>query len=166
MEKTQKHTISVLVENQAGVLSKVVGLFSRRGFNIDSLAVGETENPNLSRMTIVVTGTRYTVDQIEKQVSKLVPVKRVKALKPGEHISRALILFKLKSTPETRGEIMKTAEEWGAKAEDETSSTIILEFTGTSKQTRELQELLKPHILEVVRTGRIAVEKCAERLNS
>ncbi len=155
-----KHTISVLVENQAGVLSKVASLFSRRGFNIDSLAVGETEDPSISRMTIVVTGNDYTVEQIEKQLNKVIPVIKVKALEEGKYISRMLSLFKVSVPADKRAEIMKIAEVMGAKVLDVTKTTITLEFCDTVERTENLQTLLAPYgIKEVVRTGAIAVEK-------
>ncbi len=155
-----KHTISVLVENHAGVLSKVAGLFSRRGFNIDSLAVGETENPDISRITIVATGNDYTIEQIEKQLNKVIPVIKVKTLAEGDYISRMLTMFKVRFTSPHRGDIMKIAEIMGARIIDVTSSSITLEFTDTEERTFTLEQLLKPFgIKEVVRTGAIAIEK-------
>ena len=155
-----KHTISVLVENQAGVLSKVSSLFSRRGFNIDSLAVGETEAPAISRMTIVADGSDYTVEQIEKQLNKVIPVIKVKTLQEGKYISRMLSLFKVSVPADKRAEIMKIAEVMDAKVLDVTKTTITLEFCDTVERTETLQALLEPYgIKEAVRTGAIAVEK-------
>lgn len=156
----QKTTISVLVENHAGVLSKVVGLFSRRGFNIDSLAVGVTEDPSVSRITIVVSADEHTVEQIEKQLNKLIPVIKVKRLVPGGFISRTLTLFKVNFAPSKRSEIMKIAELMGARIVDVSKATITLEFSDTEQRTETLEALLKPYgIKEVVRTGTIAIEK-------
>ena len=155
-----RHTISVLVENRSGVLSKVAGLFSRRGFNIDSLAVGVTEDPDISRITIIVTGSAYTVEQIEKQLNKVIPVIKVKTLKPGNYISRVLTLFKVGFPVSKRGEIMEIAKLTGAKIVDVSSKTVTLEYTGTSERTAVLQELLRPYGLrEVVSAGSIAIEK-------
>ena len=158
-----KTTLSVLVENHAGVLSKVVGLFSRRGFNIDSLAVGETEDPAISRITIVVSGNDYTVEQIEKQLNKLIPVIKVRRLKEGGFISRTLTLFKVSFTASRRAEIMKIADLMGARIVDVSKSTITLEFTDTAERAETLEALLRPYGLkEVVRTGSIAIEKGAK----
>ena len=155
-----KCTLSVLVENQAGVLSKVASLFSRRGFNIDSLAVGETEDPALSRITIVVSGSEHTVEQIEKQLNKVIPVIKVKNLDKGEYTSRMLTLFKVHVPASKRAEIMKIAEVMGARILDVTKTTITLEFCDTAERTDHIQTLLQPYgIKEVVRTGAIALEK-------
>lgn len=160
MESNMKTTLSVLVENHAGVLSKVVGLFSRRGFNIDSLAVGVTEDPSISRITIVVSGNEYTVEQIEKQLNKVIPVIKVKRLVNGGYLSRMLTLFKVSFTASKRGELMKIAELMGARIVDVSKSTITLEFTDTAERTETLESLLRPYgIREVVRTGAIAIEK-------
>ena len=162
-----KHTISVLVENRAGVLSKVAGLFSRRGFNIDSLAVGVTEDPAVSRITIVVEGNEYTVEQIEKQLNKLIPVIKVKTLREGSHISHMLSFYKISFTAKHRAEIMKIAELMGARILDVTKATITLEFTDTAGRTETLESLLKPFgIREAVRTGILAIEKGAGTVNS
>lgn len=154
-----KHTISVLVENQAGVLSKVVGLFSRRAFNIESLAVGETEDPTISRITIIVEGTDYTVEQVEKQLNKIIPVIKVKTLVPGTFYSRMLTLFKVVAPAARRPEIIQIAELMGAKILDVGRETVTLEFTDTQERTDTLESLLRPFGLrEVVRTGCIAIE--------
>ena len=155
-----KTTLSVLVENHAGVLSKVVGLFSRRGFNIDSLAVGETEDSTISRITIVVDGDEHMVEQIEKQLNKVIPVIKVKSLVEGKYISRMLTFFKVSFAASRRSELMKIAELMGARIVDVSKSTLTLEFTDTAERTETLESLLKPYgIKEVVRTGAIAIEK-------
>ncbi|MDD2417424.1 MAG: acetolactate synthase small subunit [Oscillospiraceae bacterium] len=157
-----KYTISVLVENHAGVLSKVSGLFSRRGFNIDSLAVGVTEDAAISRMTIVVEGDEYVVEQIEKQLNKLIPVIKVKTLLPTETIARTLSLFKVSAATGQREDIMRISELMGARIVDVTRSTLTLEFSDTAERTETLETLLRPYgIKEVVRTGIIALEKGA-----
>ena len=155
-----KYTISVLVENHAGVLSKVSGLFSRRGFNIDSLAVGITEDPSVSRMTIVVDGDEYIVEQLEKQLNKLIPVIKVKTLAPSEKIARTLSLIKVSDGTGKREDIMRISELMGARIVDVTRSTLTLEFSDTTDRTETLETLLRPYgIKEIVRTGIIALEK-------
>ena len=155
-----KHTISVLVENHAGVLSKVSGLFSRRGFNIESLAVGITDTPGLSRMTIVADGDEHTVEQIEKQLNKMIPVIKVKHLENGEHVSRELSLIKVSADAGQRAEIMKIAELTGAKIIDVGMETLTLEHCGSPQKSETLEGLLKPYgIRELVRTGIVALEK-------
>lgn len=152
-------TISVLVENQPGVLSKVVGLFSRRGFNIDSLAVGTTEDKSMSRITIVVNGDSYIIEQVEKQLNKLIPVVKVKTLEEGGYISRTLSLVKVSASTRTRPEIMKLAELMGARIVDVSKTSLTLEFTDTTERTEVFMSLLRPYgIKETVRTGAIAVE--------
>ncbi len=158
-----KYTLSVLVENQPGVLSKVSGLFSRRGFNIDSLAVGVTEDPTISRMTIVVDGDEYLIEQIEKQLNKLIPVIKVKTLKAGEYIPRMLSLIKVTVAQDKRADIMRLTELMGARIVDVTKTTMTIEFTDTAERTETLETLLRPYgIREMVRTGIIAIEKGAD----
>ena len=152
-------TISVLVENQPGVLSKVVGLFSRRGFNIDSLAVGTTEDKSMSRITIVVNGDSYIIEQVEKQLNKLIPIIKVKTLEEGGYISRTLSLVKVSASTRTRPEIMKLAELMGARIVDVSKNSLTLEFTDTIERTEVFMSLLRPYgIKETVRTGAIAIE--------
>ena len=154
------YTLSVLVENQAGVLSKVSGLFSRRGFNIDSLAVGITEDSSISRMTIVVDGDEYVVEQLEKQLNKVIPVIKVRTYAQGEFISRELSLIKVNCPAKQRLDIMKIAELMGAKIVDVAVNTLTLQFADTHEQFETLLDLLKPYgIREIVRTGTVAIEK-------
>ena len=155
-----KYTLSVLVENQAGVLSKVSGLFSRRGFNIDSLAVGITKDSSISRMTIVVDGDEYVVEQLEKQLNKVIPVIKVRTYAQGEFISRELSLIKVNCPAKQRLDIMKIAELMGAKIVDVAVNTLTLQFADTHEQFETLLDLLKPYgIREIVRTGTVAIEK-------
>jgi len=159
-----KYTMSVLVENHPGVLSKVSGLFARRGFNIDSLAVGITEDPAISRMTIVVDGDEYVLEQVEKQLNKLIPVIKVKTLKRDEYISRTLSLIKVAiSSDGKRAELMRITELMVARIVDVSKSSITVEFTDTPERTETLELLLKGcgAIRETVRTGVIAIEKGA-----
>ena len=155
-----KYTLSVLVENHAGVLSKVSGLFSRRGFNIDSLAVGTTEDENISRITIVADGDAYVIEQLEKQLNKLIPVIKVRTLTEGSFVSCELYLVKVRCTAKQRLDIMKIAELMQAKIVDVAQNSITLQFADTSERFDTLTELLKPYgIREIVRTGTVAIEK-------
>jgi acetolactate synthase-1/3 small subunit len=153
-----RHTISVLVENKFGVLARIAGLFSARGFNISSLAVGETEDPTVSRMTIVTEGDDRTLEQIKKQLNKLIDIIKVVDFKEGSFIDRELILIKVAVTPKTRKEILEAVDSYGAKIENAGSKSISVEATGEMAKIHGLLELLRPFgILEVVRTGRIAM---------
>lgn len=155
-----KHTISILVENHAGVLSRISGLFARRGFNIDSLAVGVTDDPTISRVTIVVDGNDYIVEQVEKQLNKLIDVIRLRRLSESSTITRELMLIKVECTAKTRGDIMDIVRVMEAKVCDISKSTLTIEISDTTERLEILGELLKPfQILEVVRTGTIALEK-------
>lgn len=155
-----KHTLSVLVENHAGVLSRVAGLFSRRGFNIDSLAVGVTEDPDISRMTIVVNGDEYIVEQVSKQLNKLVDVIKIKNLDDVESVSRELALIKVSATASTRAEIVQLVEIFRAKIVDVSKSTLTIEISGGNEKVAALEEMLKQFgIKEIVRTGTIAIER-------
>ena len=157
-----KYTLSVLVENQPGVLSKVSGLFGRRGFNIDSLAVGTTDDPSISRITIVADGDEYIIEQLEKQLNKVIPVIKVKTLSPGGFISRMLTLIKVSANNRTRADIMKIADLMNAKIVDVSKTTLTLEFCDSEARTETLETLLKPYgIRETVRTGAIAIERAA-----
>ncbi len=157
-----KHTISILVENHAGVLSRISGLFARRGFNIDSLAVGITDDPAVSRITIVVDGTDAIVEQVEKQLNKLIDVIRLRRLPERGTISRELMLIKVECSARTRGDIMDIVRVMDAKVCDISKSSMTIEISDTTDQLEITQELLEPyHILEVARTGTIALEKGA-----
>jgi acetolactate synthase I/III small subunit len=155
-----KHILSVLVENHAGVLSRVAGLFSRRGFNIDSLAVGVTENPDVSRMTIIVDGDDYTVEQVSKQLNKLIDVIKIKQLdKPGS-VSRELALVKVATTTENRAEVMQIVEIFRANIVDVSRSSLTIEISGAIEKVNALEDLLSQFgIKEIVRTGMIAIER-------
>ncbi len=160
-----KHTLSVLVENNPGVLSRVSGLFARRGFNIESLAVGTTAQPDVSCITIVVDDKENVVEQINKQLNKLIDVIKLKDFTPDEIISRELMLIKVNSTNQTRGEIAELANLAGAKIADITKNSITLEVCDTTDRLENLLELCRPYGLkEVIRTGTIALEKGNEQL--
>lgn len=154
-----KHTISVLVENHPGVLARISGLFSARGFNIDSLAVGETEDPTASRMTIVVEGDERTLEQVKKQLNKLIDVITVVDLTQKKFIDRELVLIKVEAKASNdRGQIIEFAEEMQVNAVDMGEETITIEATGDTAKISELINRLKPfRIKEMVRTGKIAI---------
>lgn len=155
-----KHTLSVLVENHPGVLSRVAGLFSRRGFNIDSLAVGITENPEVSRITIVVDGDEYTVEQVSKQLNKLIDVIKIKQLEKADSVSRELALIKVAANATTRSEIVQIVEIFRAKIVDVSKSTLTIEISGGTDKVAALEDMLKQFgIKEIVRTGTIAIER-------
>jgi acetolactate synthase I/III small subunit len=155
-----KHTISVIVENKPGVLQRVAGLFSRRGFNIESLAVGETEDPNVSRMTIVVEGDEQTLEQITKQLHKLIDTLKVFDLPTDQAIERELALIKVHANEKTRGEITQIVEIIGAKIVDVTDNAIIIELSAEKEKIESLQKLLEKFgIQELVRTGKIALQR-------
>lgn len=155
-----KHTISVLVENQAGVLARIAGLFARRGFNIDSLAVGVTDDVNVSRITIVADGDDYTLEQIEKQLNKLIDVIKVKALRSDSVVSRELVLIKVGCTAKQRAEIMSIVEIANGKISDISNTTLTIELSDSKENLENYEELLRPYgIKEIVRTGTIALQK-------
>lgn len=161
----EKHTVSVLVENQAGVLSKVVGLFSRRGFNIDSLSVGTTADENISRITIEVIGDEQIVEQVGKQLSKLIDVIKIKTLKENDTVKRGLMLCKVKTTPKTRTEIIEITNVFRAKIVDISPSTLTIEMTGNKSKLDAFIEMIKGYgIEEISRTGMTALERGANIL--
>ena len=155
-----KFVISVLVENKFGVLARVAGLFSARGFNIDSLAVGETEDPTVSRMTIVVEADERTLEQVKKQLNKLIDVIRVQDLTGGHYVDRELIMIKVKAEgAKVREKIVQAADSTGAEIIDVGKKFVIVEETGDEHKIKALIELLRPHgILEIARTGKIALQ--------
>ena len=155
-----KYTLSVLVENQPGVLSKVVSLFARRGYNIDSLAVGTTEDPTMSRMTIVGQGDDHILEQVEKQLNKLIDVIKVRTLEENSLIGRELMILKVNANNKTRQDIMTICEIMGAKVDDISPTSLTLELSDTPDRLDTFQAMMRPFsILEVARTGVIAVQK-------
>ena len=156
----QQHIVSVLVENRAGTLSRVSGLFSRRGFNIDSLTVGVTEDPSVSRMTIVVGGDDRVLDQIIKQLSKLVDVIAVRQLNKSSCIRREILLVKISADEKTRPAVLEIAGIFRSRVIDVSLSTITIEATGDIEKLSGLLLLLRPYgILELARTGLVALER-------
>jgi acetolactate synthase I/III small subunit len=158
-----KHTISVLVENQSGVLVRIAGLFSARAFNIDSLAVGETEDSTVSRMTIVSQGDERVIEQIMKQLNKLVDVIKVQDLSESEMIERELILIKVETHASNRSELMQIVNTFRAKVVDVTPKSLTVEVTGNQSKIDAILELLRPFgVKEVARTGVIALSRGLE----
>ncbi|GAV22462.1 acetolactate synthase small subunit [Carboxydothermus pertinax] len=153
-----RHTLAVLVENNPGVLARVAGLFSRRGYNIDSLAVGRTENPDISRMTIVVEGDDRVLEQVVKQLRKLVDVIKVQDITSEQYVSRELLLLKVNADSETRGEIMQIVEIFRARIVDIGPKSLTIEATGDEEKIEAIENALRPFgIKELVRTGKIAL---------
>ena len=149
-----RFVLSVLVENKAGVLSRVSGLFSRRGYNIDSLTVCETHNPNQSRMTIVVRGDEYILEQIQKQLAKLQEVISIKKAERATSVQREMALVKVKAEANTRGTIIETCDIYKARIVDVGLESVIIEITGSEEKIESLLRLLQPYgTLEYVRTG-------------
>lgn len=155
-----KHTLSVLMENKPGVLTRIAGLFARRGFNIDSLAVGETEDKSLSRMTITVDGQDQPIEQVTKQLHKLINVLKIVDLPPESRVERELVLIKVATDAGTRAEIMQIVEIFRANIIDVSPHTIIIEATGTHEKIEAIISLLRPFgLLELSRAGRIAMAR-------
>ena len=162
------HTISVLVENRAGVLSRVAGMFSRRGFNIESLAVGTCEEPDMSRVTIVVNGDDSVVEQVMKQTNKLIDVIKVSDLTERESVERELALIKVAAEPgSSRAEILQIADIFRAQVVDVGSKTLVLQVAGDTEKIDALEKLLRQYgIKELVRTGKIAILRGSKTVTS
>ncbi len=152
-----KHIISVMVENKSGVLAKVAGLFSRRGFNIDSLAVGPTDDGAISRITIVVNAENHSIEQITKQLYKLINVIKIQELDPSNIVERELVLIKVSADSKTRPEILEIVNIFRVNIVDVGKKSLVIEITGSNRKVKALEDLLRPFgILELVRTGKIA----------
>ncbi|MDO8733969.1 MAG: acetolactate synthase small subunit [Elusimicrobiota bacterium] len=155
-----KHTISVLVENKPGVLTRISTLFAARGYNIDSLAVGETDDPTVSRMTIVVAGDEAILEQVKKQLNKLIDVIKVSDFLNVAHVERDLILLKVRADKSVRAEILQIVDIFRAKIVDVSANTVIIEMTGDEDKIQALINMLKPFgIKEMARTGIIAMAR-------
>jgi acetolactate synthase-1/3 small subunit len=155
-----KHTLSVLVQNKPGVLTRVAGLFARRGFNIDSLVVAETENTAVSRMTITVDEQDHPVEQVTKQLHKLINVLKITDLDPANSVERELLLIKVKADAQSRSAIMQIVEIFRARIVDVSAEVLIIEMTGAREKVSALMELLAPFgVVELMRTGRIAMSR-------
>ena len=159
----QRHTISALVENHFGVLCRISGLFSSRGFNIDSLSVGETEDPSISRMTIVVRGDDRVLEQVVKQLNRLIDVIRVIDITQGEFIERELALIKVKADTHTRSEIIQIAEVFRTNIVDVTPTSMTIEVTGKENKILAITSMLRTFgIKEIARTGTVALLRDAQ----
>jgi acetolactate synthase-1/3 small subunit len=153
-----RHTLSVLVENKPGVLARIAGLFSRRGFNIDSLAVGPTEYPEISRMTIVVSVDQLPLEQVTKQLNKLVNVIKIVELEPAASVQRELILVKVKADLESRSHVLETVQLFRAKVVDVSPDSVTIEATGSADKLEALLRILEPFgIKELVQSGVVAI---------
>ena len=155
-----KHTLSVLVENKPGVLARVAELFARRGFNIDSLAVGTTQKPDISRMTIVVDVEEHSLEQVRKQLHKLVNIIEIMDLDPEVTVSREMLLVKIKVDSENRSEVIEIVDIFRGNIVDVSRDSIIVEVTGNAQKLGAFEELAKPYgIRELVRTGKVALPR-------
>jgi acetolactate synthase-1/3 small subunit len=153
-----RHTLSVLVEDQPGVLARTAGLFSRRGFNIESLAVGPTEHPGVSRMTIVVNVADLPLEQVTKQLNKLVNVIKIVELEPVQSVQRELLLVKVRADLETRSQVLETVQLFRAKVVDVSSDSVVIEATGNADKLEALLRVLEPFgVRELVQSGMVAI---------
>ncbi len=156
----RKHVLSILVENRPGVLARIAGLFSRRGFNIDTLAVGPTDDPDISRITLTLDGAVHPIDQVTKQLHKLVNVIKIRDMEPGETIAREMALFKVSAPVESRAEIMQFAEIFRAKIVDVSRRSLTIEITGSADKIEAFERMIRPHgLIEMVRTGEVAIAR-------
>ena len=154
------HVLSILVENKPGVLARIAGLFARRGFNIDTLAVGPTDDPNISRITLTVDGAVHPIDQVTKQLHKLINVIKIRDMEPDETISRELAVFKVSAAVENRAEIMQFAEIFRARIVDVARKAMTIELTGTPEKIEAFERMVRPHgLIEMVRTGEVAIAR-------
>ena len=153
-----RHIFSVLVENKFGVLARVAGLFSGRGFNIDSLSVSETEDPNTSQMTIVTHGDEAIIEQIEKQLNRLIEVIRITDITKENHVEREMILVKVAVDTAKRGEVLQIVDIFRARTIDVAPESLTIEITGDENKLRAVIDMLRPYgIRELVRTGKVAI---------
>jgi acetolactate synthase-1/3 small subunit len=162
-----RHTLSVLLENRPGALARIATMFARRGFNIESLAVGPTEHHDVSRITLRVDCELHDLDQIEKQIHKLVNVLRVTELEPGDSLERELCLIKVTAPPSRRAELMSLGDVFGARVADLSADALVFELVGTPDEIDSFEELVRPHgVKELVRTGRIGLARAGRSSGS
>ena len=156
----RKHILSILVENKPGVLTRIAGLFARRGFNIDTLAVGPTDDDEVSRITLTLDGAVHPIDQVTKQLHKLVNVLKIRDLEPAETLARELALFKVNADGAARAEVMQICEIFRAKIVDVTKRSVVVEVTGTFDKVDAFEALVRPFgLIEMARTGEIAISR-------
>jgi len=156
----RRHILSILVENKPGVLARIAGLFARRAFNIQTLAVGPTDDPSISRITLTVDGALHPIDQVTKQLHKLVNVIKIRDLEPSATVARELALFKVATDGETRAEVMQFAEIFRGKVIDVSKRSVTLEITGDDEKIEAFERMVRPFgLIEMVRTGEVAVAR-------
>ena len=156
----RKHVLSILVENKSGVLTRIAGLFARRGFNIDTLTVGPTDDEHISRVTLTVDGAIHPIDQVTKQLHKLVNVLKIRDLEPTDTVARELALFKISADGPQRGELMQITEIFRGKVVDVTKRSVIVEVTGTTEKVEAFENMVRPFgLIEMMRTGEIAIAR-------
>ncbi|RAJ34571.1 acetolactate synthase small subunit [Kitasatospora sp. SolWspMP-SS2h] len=165
MTTMSKHTLSVLVENKPGVLARIAALFSRRGFNIDSLAVGPTEHPDISRMTIVVNVEELPLEQVTKQLNKLVNVIKIVELDQSQAVQRELVLVKVRADAETRSQVTEIVQLFRAKTVDVSPDAVTIEATGSSDKLEAMLRMLEPYgVKELVQSGLVAIGRGARSI--
>src|SRR3954454_14296680 len=156
----RKHILSILVENKPGVLARIAGLFARRGFNIDSLAVGATDDTSISRISLTRDAAAHPIDQVTKQLHKLVHVIKIRDLEPAETVARELALFKISTDGESRGQVMQFADIFRGKVIDVSKRSLTVEITGTDDKIEAFEQLIRPFgLIEMIRTGEIAISR-------
>jgi acetolactate synthase-1/3 small subunit len=156
----RKHVLSILVENKPGVLTRIAGLFARRGFNIDTLTVGPTDDDDVSRITLTVDGAVHPIDQVTKQLHKLINVLKIRDLEPGEAVARELALFKVAVDSATRAELIQLADVFRGKVVDVGKRSLVVEVTGTTEKIEAFEKLVRPlGLIEMMRTGEIAISR-------
>ena len=156
----RRHILSILVENKPGVLARIAGLFARRGFNIQTLAVGPTDDPSISRVTLTVDGALHPIDQVTKQLHKLVNVIKIRDLEPRDSIARELALFKISSDADSRAEVLQFTDIFRGKVVDASKRSVTVEITGTDDKIEAFERMVRPFgLVEMVRTGEIAVAR-------
>jgi acetolactate synthase I/III small subunit len=156
----RKHVLSILVENKSGVLTRIAGLFARRGFNIDTLTVGPTEDERISRVTLTVDGARHPIDQVTKQLHKLVNVLKIRDLEPSDTVTRELALFKIAVEGPQRAEVVQISEIFRGRVVDVTRRSLVLEVTGTTEKIEAFEGMVRPFgLVEMMRTGEIAIAR-------
>ena len=156
----RQHVLSILVENKSGVLTRIAGLFARRGFNIDTLTVGPTDDEQVSRVTLTVDGALHPIDQVTKQLHKLVNVLKIRDLEPADTVARELALFKITAEGAQRGELMQISDIFRGKVVDVTKRSLIVEITGPTDKIAAFESMVRPFgLIEMMRTGEIAISR-------
>ncbi len=156
----RKHILSLLVEHRPGVLARISGLFARRGYNIESLAVGPTDDDSMARITLTVDGAAHPIDQVTKQLHKLVNVIKIRDLEPAEAVARELALFKVSAEGESRGQVMQYADIFRGQIVDVSKRSVTVEVTGTDDKIEAFEQLVRPFgLIEMVRTGEVAISR-------